>query len=338
MTSGKIKAIIIICIIATAVVALIFAPLLPATSQGTEAVDYDPSIQQVNLVVNVDSGHVRVEFDNSSTAQLVNVTWDYTLRYAIVVPPPTPTITFQNYTAGTTLNVLYTVVTPWLFVTGGYYSTSIITINPELVSNLTITTTTGNVNLSSTNFQNKTFIDIKLTATTGNIDATLIDDSNITGLLDVEATTGGVVVTLQNGCILNNDFSVETTTGNSFVYLNNISLNDHELTGTITASTGSSRLTITQQTDLHGNLTITTSCTTGNSRLVTDFDASEVSSTVGPTTTTGTIYYGSASWPYKGFNKVGSALISTNQGLANNIDVTISVTTGNIDLTDVAYN
>lgn len=311
------KALIVIAVLAAGTISILLAPLLPIFSVGSEAVDYDAGVNQINFVANIDAASIRVEYDTSPTADLINVSWDLTVRHSVLVPPPVITVAFKNYTTASTLTAILTMTFQGLLLSAGLFSRVVVTINPNLISNFSITTTTGNINLSTSNLLNPHFIDVNFTCTTGNSYATFLDGSNIQGDINIitttgnnrvivgvnsningtlwaRTTTGNNNVTLRENISLLNDFIVQATTGLILVSIENCNLNGQALTGIFETSSGNQRITITQQIDSNGNLTIDADAGTGNIRLILDFAITgNIESKITPTTSTGTISYGS---------------------------------------------
>ena len=307
------KALIILAVIASGTISLLLAPLVPVSYAGTEAVAYDGSVDQINLVANVEAANIRIEYAISDTADLINVAWDLTVRHSILIPPPTISVSLKNYTIGSVLNAELTINFSGLLLAAGLISNAIITINPKLASNFSITTTTGNINLSTTNFQKLEFLDVNLTSATGNIDTTFINgsdiqedlrvqtttgncrvfvdtNSDIDGTLSVITTTGNNNVTLRENITLSNDFIIQANTGLVFFTIENCNLSGLEITGIIETSTGNIRATIDQRVDPNGNLTLDIDSDTGNIRLIIDLDiAGSIQSSLTPTTTTGVV-------------------------------------------------
>lgn len=346
-----VKAIIIIACIATGAIAFLLTPIIPTEYKGSYNVDYSVTTDKIDLIVGADISSIAIIYSNDPSADLINISYKFTIGHSILFDPGPPTITFNNHTIGTLLIATLIVDFPALYFASTWYSLVLITLNPTLLCNFTISTDTGNIDIDTTNFQNKTFTKIDLSASTGNIEVDLMssskilgdlhiltttgnkdiniaENSEIGGTLQVNGTTGNVDLVLKENTTLNNNFIVKTTTGNINTYLYNISLNNNEITGIIQSTTGNIETAIRQLLDPAGNLTLNSYCTTGNNRLTIKLEADYLSSEIHPTTGTGTITYGL----HLGFNKVGADLISTLPDQSSNFDVNIVTTTGNINL------
>ncbi|MHA1264443.1 MAG: hypothetical protein ACTSRS_04330 [Candidatus Helarchaeota archaeon] len=346
------KVLIVIAVLASGTISLLLAPLLPTSSVGTKNVPYDGGvITQINLVADVDVANIRIEYANSSTADLINVTWDLSVRYSVLVPPPTIQISWTNYSIGTTLTAIFRVQFIGLLLSAGLFSNIYITINPLLSSNLSVITTTGNINLNTTNSQNPIFQDVNLTTstgilladfiegttiqgeiniqtTTGNSELTIAKNAVINGTLTAKTTTGWNFVTLANNVSLFNNFLIQTSTGKITLFLNNSQLNSKALTGSLTTTNGNIKATIAQRVDSNGNLTLIMNSDTGNLRLILDLNAAgSIQSTVSPTTSTGLI-----TGTLAGYSTGPGPRISTNTPQPYSIDANLTTNTGNIIL------
>ena len=213
MLSTKAKAVIIIAIIASGVVALLLAPILPITYSGEKLVDFDASVQQIDLIANIEDSDIRIQYDNSSAAPLFNMTYVYILRHAIIVPDPTVTITLVNNTAGNILTVQLTVDFPTLFVNTGALSMTYLTINPNIISNLSVYAGSGNIGLHTENYLNKTFVDIDFSADSGTIFIDLESDCIVTEDIDLRVGSGNIDADVASGCTID-DFLGFAGSGN----------------------------------------------------------------------------------------------------------------------------
>jgi len=185
------KALIIIAVIASGTISLLLAPLVPVTNGMLITDEIINQLKPLNLVANVDAANILIQYANDSSADAINVTWDVTVRHSILVPPPTIVVSWDNYTISDELNVNLTIDFEGLLLASGLLAIVIVTINPLLYGNFSITTTAGNINLTNTNHLNPVFIDVNLTSNTGNIYASFISNSEMwNGDLRVQSTTG----------------------------------------------------------------------------------------------------------------------------------------------------
>ncbi len=346
------KALIIIAVLSSSTIALLLAPLVPVVSAGEEIIPFNAGINQINLVADIEKSNIEIQYASSPTADLINVTWDLTVRHSILVPPPTVVVSWVNYTVGTELNGNLTIDFYQMQLASGLLCNVIITLNPQLISNFSITTTTGNINLTTTNFLDLRFLDVNLTCETGSIAADFIDGSDIQGDLRVQTTVGyskvyvdtnsdidGVLsaittmginnVTIRENITLQNDFIIQATTGNiNFIIENISSLSALEITGVLETSTGAISATVTQFYHPDGNLTLDVDCDTGNILLKIDFNTTSQFSSELVQTTSGT----ETSSPLSGYSYSSgtTTYTSTDNNQSYRIDADLTTSSGNI--------
>ncbi len=353
MVSKTAKVLIIIACLSVGILAILFAPIVPATFRGTDIVQYDAGVDQINLVVNSDIANVYIDYANDSSADLINLSYYYLIGHALLLEPPAPQVVLTNSTSGNVLTVNVDVDFPALVLTSTWTTVTQLTINPTLLTNLSISCDTANINVDSSYSTNKTFIDIDLLTDTGNIEVTLTNGSNILGDLLVTRTTGNAEVILgKNSAIagnlqinsttgnaelilledttLNNDFIVKTSTGNIDLALNNISLNNNEIQGFLLAISGNIEANIIQRLDPTGNLTLTMTASSGNARLTISLEADYLSSAIYYQTGSGSVNI-NANPP--GFDTPGLSLMTSSApDCSSNFDVDMTTSSGNINI------
>ena len=353
MVSNAAKALIIIACITTGIFAVLFAPLQEAQYQGTSAVQYSASVDQINLITNSDIADIQISYATDPEADLINLTYFYILRHAIVFSPPNITVSFINSTSGKILTLKLTVDFPTLGFTSIAFSRTHLTINPKLLSNLSVHVVTGNIDLDNTYSQNKTFIDVDLRTSTGNIDIDLVNNSLITGQLHLRSssgnlhievgtnarisgnlqantTSGNIYALLEAGVTLEDDFVFKTNSGNVDLMFSNISLNSNEVVGTVGVLSGNIYISIQQFTDLSGNLTLDAKTSSGNINLDIDLEADYISSFIVPTKISGNINYFPN--PPAGFHPDGANIDSDPPDCISNIDANLHTNSGNINI------
>jgi len=309
MVSNAAKALIIIACISTGIVAVLLAPLQIVRYDGTNIVQYSASVDQINLITNSDIANIEISYATDPNADLLNLTYHYLIRHAIAFSPPNITVSFFNSTSGSILTVRVIVDFSALGFTSLAASVTHLTINPKLLSNLSIHVATGNIDLDNTNSQNKTFIDVDLETATGNINVNLADDSHIIGDLYLSSATGNLGVATGTQAFIGGSLQAYAGTGNIDVDL----ANDSSITGNLFLRTlsGNSGLEVGVDAAIEGSMQV--NATSGNV---------EVLLRAGVTLKTDFIV------------KTGSGnanLIFSNLSLANNAAMgTVRATSGNI--------
>ncbi len=323
------KVLVIIACLTTGIISLLLAPIIPFQYEGTKKVNYSPTIKQINLFITSDVANIQLNYATDPNADLINISYSYVIGSSIIVTPPSILISSQNSTFGNTLSVNLTIDFPPSILSSVWSTMTKITLNPTLLSNLTIRTETGNILIDNSKSQNKTFIDLTLEATTGNIEVILVNESNIFGTFHMNSNSGNTQLLLMENVTLNNDFVIETTTGNIDLILNNLSLKSQVLKGIVLSSSGTIHAEMYQWLNPTGNLTLNITTNSGSVRLDIKLEADFFSSQISPQTSTGTIWFRT---PHPGFNQIDSSLISINTGLSSYINVNITTISGNIDI------
>jgi len=260
MVNKAAKALIIIACISTGIVAVLLAPLQGVQYNGTRIVSFSGAVDQINLITNSDIANVEIRYSTDDTADLINLTYHYLIRYAILFSPPNVTVSLINSTLGKVLTVQVTVdFTPLGFTTMAA-SVTYLTINPKLLSNLSIHVGTGNIILDNTNSQNKTFIDLDLQTATGNIDVNLAADSRITGDFYGSSASGNVDLTTGIRSSVAGSLQAYTSSGNVDVNL----ANGSNIAGNLYLRTisGNSGLDVGENASIDGAMQVNT--TSGN--------------------------------------------------------------------------
>ncbi|HUY00144.1 MAG TPA: hypothetical protein VMV49_11355 [Candidatus Deferrimicrobium sp.] len=349
MVSTKLKGLIIIACIITGVISVLLAPIQIATYKGTDAIDYSTTVQQINLVADIESSNIFIEYATEPDADLINITYLYTIRHSMLISAPNITVTLDNSTLGTVLTVLLTIRFPWLIFSTIGYTKTIITINPSIISNLSIRVDTGNIYLNSTNYQNKTYVNIDLLTASGNVEADIVEDSNILGYLYaisisgnadlmvddnvyiggplcVNTSSGNVDITLNENVTLNSKFISRTLSGNIIFRSNNISLNNNEIKSYLLSTSGNIEAIFYQWLEPTGNLSLKIDIVSGNIRLTMRLEDDYISSQINTSTPSGTT---TIALLHTGYNIVSENLISTTT-LSSNFDADLETNSGNI--------
>ena len=340
-------------IIAVAIVAsvLLFVPMIPYAYSGGQNIPYNAAVDSINLVVGSDSSNIYVRYDSSPIAALIDIAWDYTIWHPLLGFPSVD-VTFDNATVGTILSINFTSTILGFRLAGINIMNTFITINPTLLTNLTIDVGSGNLDLNTVEFTNKTFGNVAFqtlsgntaanfvtgsvilnnltsTAGSGNIDITFGSTCEVQGIIRTISASGNNGVTLGNGCILNNDFKIQAGSGNIDLTTTNITLNGNEITGLIIATSGNFVGTLTQRTDLNGNLTLDINTGSGNCRLVQNYAVTAIGSIIDAHTSSGTVYHGTL----LGYTESPTDYFASTIGvLGSNINFDIDVVSGNIYL------
>ncbi|NVM56102.1 MAG: hypothetical protein HWN66_20565 [Candidatus Helarchaeota archaeon] len=346
-----VKGLLIIGIITSGTFSLLLAPIVPVFLTEYRVIPNDIGINQINLIVNTDTSNIQIDYASSNDSDLIELTCGYTVRHSVLVPPSNLPINFQKYNNSGILTVIATIDVQGIQYGTIVSSSTLITINPRLISNLTIASHSGNIDLITTNFQNLTFQDVNLTTLHGNCFTTFIPGCIIQGNLSIltssgnnrlivspnceiegqliaNTTTGNNEVTFGENCTIGNDFFVQTTTGTCIFTVTNCSLNNKNITGILESSSGAINSTITQWVNPNGNLTLDVDSVSGNCRLIMDYSNSSFASTIYYTTGTGNIFYDG----FVGFNAILGGNRSKNWPLSSIVNVTIDTNSGNIYL------
>lgn len=343
------KAILILTVIIVSV--FLFAPILKYQDAGTRTVDYSAAVEQIDLIVRIDSSNTRIQYASSPTAPLIDVNWDY-INWHPILGFPSTRVTFDNETIGNTLIVTFSALSLGFSLTNINFENTIITINPTLVTNLSVTMGSGNLVIDTTNCQNKTFSKVSLITGSGNCQSSFISGCIFTGIisirvdsgensltmgahceiqggLEVITSSGNNDVTLGANCTLNENFSIQTGSGSNTFTSTNMSLNNKELTGMIYTFSGNSRATITQRSTLNGNLTLDIHTWSGNSWLSMNYLNNTIGSVITADTGSGAIRDSSLVGFVPGPPGTYTAKAGT---LASNIDADIDSGSGDIIL------
>ena len=340
--------IIVIAIVASV---LLFVPMIPYAYSGGQNIPYNASVDSINLVVGSDSSDIYVRYASSPIAALIDIAWDYTIWHPLLAFPSVQ-VTFDNATLGTILSINFTSTILGFRLAGVNLMTTVITINPTLLTNLTIDIGSGNLDLNTLDFTNKTFGNVafqtlsgntmatffsdclitnNLTCTTGsgNIDINLETGCEIGGVFRTIAGSGNIDVTAKENCTFNKDFKLQAGSGNIDLTTTNISLNGNDVEGLIIATSGNFVGTLTQRTGLNGNLTLDINTGSGNCRLVQDYAATAIGSIIDAHTLSGTVYHGTL----LGYTESPINYFTSDNGtLGSNIDFDIDIGSGNINL------
>lgn len=346
------KALIILAVIASGTISLLLAPLVPTSLSGTKEVPYDGSVTNIDFIANVEAANIFIQYAPSNTSDLINVQWDFTVRHSVLVPPPTIDVNLNNYTSINHLVAELTIQISGMQFASGLLCTVIVTINPLLISNFSVTTTEGIIHLNTTNFQKLQFLDVNLTSlTTGSIYTSFIDgcdiqgdlrletdtgyclgyletNSDIDGILSAITTTGTINVTLSANISLTQNFIIQATTGQIFFTIENCTIAGGEIIGILETSTGNIRAILDQRVDSNGNLTLDVDSDSGTIRLIIDLDsAGSIQSSVTPSTTTGTVTGSLSNYTYS-----SGTYFSDFGAQPYKMDATLDTSSGNIVL------
>jgi DUF4097 and DUF4098 domain-containing protein YvlB len=260
MVNKAVKALVIIACICTGILAVLLAPLQSVQYNGTNLVQFSESVDQINLITNSEIANVEIRYATDSNAPLINMTYHYLIRHAIIFSPPNVTVSFINSTVGKILTVQLTVDLTAIGLTSIASSVTILTINPQLLSNLSIYVGTGNINLDNTNSDNKTFIDMDLRTATGNINVNLVASSQIKGNCYLSSATGNLNVV--TGIITQFSGSLEAYAGTGNIDINLANASSVADNLHLRAITGNSNLKIGDNASIDGSMHVNT--TSGN--------------------------------------------------------------------------
>ncbi len=169
---------------------------------------------------------------------------------------------------------------------------------------------------------------LSIQTSSGNSKLNVGPNSEVNGQLIITATTGNNEVTFGENCTINNNFIVQTAKGACIFSLTNCSLSNNNIIGVLESSSGAINSTITQKVVPNGNLTLDVDSDSGHCRLMMDYGNSSISSTIYPTTDSGSISYDG----FVGFTAITGGNQSKNWQLSSNINVTMDTSSGKIYL------
>ena len=351
MVSKRVKAILIIGVIASSIL-IVLVPLRQATLEGTRIVEYSGSVQQINLIADIEDISVIIDYAESPTADLFKLSYDCRYRSALISPSPTISVNFENSTSGSVLTVILSMdLSPSKLLSSLSFAEAYLTINPNLISNITVRTTSSDIELSTTNFSVKEFVHLNLTAISGNVDANLISGCNVSGDLilytatgnnnlivgansylsnsfNMTADSGSCTLALTNNVTLNAAFIIYALGGGITADIQNVSLNNNALFGQFSAFDGALDIEINQWSDPQGNLSLLTSTHYEDLDFRINLAEIYVSSEINASASIGGTVVIDPSNP--GYHTTASGLASDSPDRASNIDVNLEVTFGDI--------
>lgn len=173
-------------------------------------------------------------------------------------------------------------------------------IDPAVILAIEVTTSTGSITLNADNEAH--FQSIQLRANTGSIQANINSNVNISGAFLVQATTGSVQIIWDNP-----EVSLQTPVS-------------------ISASTGSVDVNVTQTKPMNGNLTFTAIASTGSVNFAINIQ-NEIAARISAKT-----MLGSTSVKQQGFSGNQTPIQSNNYPTKNNIDVFLTTSLGSISI------
>jgi hypothetical protein len=300
---------VVIVLIALAVA---FLPFRTATLSETRDVPAQTGFGNAVLNITSDVGNIKVicPANGFLDGNLVQVQISATAGVGL--------LSARDISSIVNVTFQYTIVENTLYVTVGVKNTQggegfggvqnlsvVVLVDPSLEASIYAKTTTGEVQMVSGNGEKVDYL--RLSSTTGQVDANLSRNTMLRGGVNLATTTGGV-------SLLWDDVK---TDGNVAVSL-----------GTIT---GEVSLDMKQSGQLQGNATVDASCTTGSIDLNLALSGN-ASASIESHVMTGSIDLSRQT----GFTGSSESLLSPNYPEANNLDINLGSTLGNIDL-DVFY-
>ena len=305
-TSTLAIVLIVLLVSAAIIVAIAFLPIHAVDVSESRYVSYQASVDTIKLDLTTDVARINIAFEDLS-GKLVTLDVSATGRIGVFGSPDAFDLTFHNTTENNVLTVTADVDTvgggwpwyPWLRVTCD------LRIDPSMNASLDVETSTGGIVM--------------------NTQAGVVLNS-----LSLEATTGGVKANLVEGVVVAGDVSVKTTTGGVEFSWGNVIVTKDVLVNAKT-TTGGVDVSVTQDEELLGNVTLKAKATTGGVDFAIDVQG-DVGAKIESSVTTGGIDIDRE----VGFSGTKSLLRSNNYPAGSNFDVNLETTTGGIDI-DAKY-
>lgn len=253
MVNKAVKAVVIIACLSTGILAVLLAPLLNIENSGSNLVQFSESVDQINLITNSNVGDVEIRYTTNASAPLISMSYHYLIRHAVIFSPDV-IVSFNNLTVGKILTVQLTMDITELGFTSIVSSIISLTINPKLLSNLSIHVGTGNILLDNTHSLNQTFLNVDLRAATGNINVNLTAFSHIMGEVYLSSATGSLGIV--TGMLVFADGSLQATCSTGSIDVNLGTANTISGDLHLYAITGNSDLEIGENSSIYGSMQV----------------------------------------------------------------------------------
>ncbi len=353
MKRKKILILLIIVGILTSSLILLFLPFKQAKLDRTITIPYSGSIDQIDLIADIEGSSVTICYNENSTADLFTLSYSIRGKYTLTSSPPSISMIFNNFTFATHLivNLSLKLTSPILSeITSADITLS---INPSLSSNLSLHTYSNNLKLDATNYLKKTFINVNLTSISGDIEVFLSQNCNLSGNFFLSTEYGAINLFVGQNCNLGGALSLSSISGSCNLLLeNNVSTLNYILlfteSGEITANTsnialvqtentwqfstyiGNIHLNINQWSDPQGNLSIIVSNLYGSTNFEMHLEANNISSNISVNSSFGGTININPDHP--GYYSSGTNLNSEAPHNPSNFDANIGTLSGNVDI------
>jgi hypothetical protein len=349
MVKKKALTLIIIISIIIASLLILVIPFQKTTLYDSETVPYSAAIQQVNVMANLGEMPVNINYALDPNSDLINFTYVIKAKYGLTSEPPSVSVVFDNFSLGDTLTIIislnYTVVSRASI----YYTQTFITINPNLLSNISVFTTSGDIEFNTRHYEKKDIIFLDLNAHSGSINALITNQCNITGLsqfttlsgsnqltfngesaiynnLSMSSISGDCSLSLEDNVTITRDLNIWSANGSISFTSSNISLNNNDLNWQFTIYDGAIQMNITQRTSPAGNISCLISNIYGEIRFGIGLEADNISSNIEATASLGGIVMIDPYHP--GYVATGSGLDSAAPERNCNFDAIIGTFSG----------
>jgi len=171
-------------------------------------------------------------------------------------------------------------------------------------------------------------LDITVRTETGSVTMNADREATLQNL-NLQATTGSVEAIVREGVVVSGGFSLQTTTGSARLHWDEVEISQN-IPITVSTTTGSAEVNITQSRQLAGNVTLKAQTTTGGVNLAMNIQ-NDVAARISASTVIGGINV-----QQRGFDGNQAPLQSINYPTRSSFIVTLSATTGGIDI-NAAY-
>ncbi|MHA1276743.1 MAG: hypothetical protein ACTSQI_07525 [Candidatus Helarchaeota archaeon] len=351
MIQKKAKILILIIAVIISTLTILIVPFRKTTISDSKIVPYSVSIQQINLTANIGDIPLFIRYADQSNAELINFTCIFETRSAIISGPPSISVTFENNTLGNALILRVSLQYVTVPLSSILFAKTFLTINPNLVTNLTATTTIGNIEFNTEKFQQKTLRFLNLSSTSGTIDAFITNKCNVTGPLhlttisgtnnltlngqssiwnaiEMSSISGLCAISLKENTTITSNLNILTENGTIYMQTSNISLNNQNLTWQLTVYAGDIQANLTQWVDPIGNLTLIISNIYGVIDFGISLEANTISSEIETNTSLGGLITINTIHP--GYVETGSGLDSTLPDRPSNFNANIGTVSGTV--------
>jgi zinc-ribbon domain len=305
-TTFPLAGIVLIAILVIAVVglAIAFVPLYPVSvSQSNEAAA--SNVNTLRLVLNADVANVNVLLKDLPGNQRAAVNVSATGWRGIFGTDRPLTLGFKEDTSNSTLTYSVNVsrAEGWT-IFNTLDVTCDVFVDPSVKLDITVRTETGSVTMNA-------------------------DREMVLQNLNLQATTGSVEAILKEGVNVSGGLSLQTTTGSVRLQWDEVKIS-RSIPVNVMTTTGSAEVNITQSRQLAGNVTLNAQTTTGGVNFAMNIQ-NDVGARIAASTT-----LGGTNVQQSGFSGNQAPLQSSNYPAGSNFIVTLSATTGGIDI-DAVY-